>query len=135
MTKGEMLVGCKDQSLLRELIGETTSCGRFARSGFQQCGRCVPCLVRRASFQKWGVPDPTPVYKYANIGKPGHQFRDFDDVRSAAYAVHLVRTRGLEYWIGGALNSAQIDERAKAREVVERGLHEVEDFLVAQGVI
>ena len=134
-TKGEMLAECQNQPLLKQLIGSSTSCGRYARTGFTQCGRCVPCQVRRASFERWGEKDTTPAYKYEDLGKPGSKHRDFDDVRSVAYAVHLVRTRGIDAWIGGALNSAQLGPTASYREVAARGLKELEQFLTTQGVL
>ena len=49
-TKGEMLAGCQDQPFLAKFAAESTSCGRFARNGFVHCGRCLPCLIRRAAF-------------------------------------------------------------------------------------
>lgn len=134
-TKGEMLVGCQNQLLLKSLIGSTTSCGRYARTGFTQCGRCVPCLVRRASFLKWGTADSTPSYKYAELGTLGRRHRDFDDVRSAAYAVHLVRTRGRDAWIGGTLNSAQLGPTGPLEDTAQRGLAEIEALLMAHGVV
>lgn len=134
-TKGEMLAGCQNQSLLEQLVGATTSCGRYARTGFQQCGRCVPCLVRRASFQRWGVADSTPTYKYAAIGSPGPKYRDYDDVRSVAAAIHTVDTLGVEEWVGGALNSAIVGDQTSARRVVREGLAELKQFLQMQGVL
>lgn len=134
-TKGEMLADCLNQPLLKQLIGATTSCGRYARTGFTQCGRCVPCLVRRSSFQRWGQPDSTPAYKYTALGTPGRKYRDFDDVRAVAYAVHTVRTRSLDVWIGGSLNSAQLGPTAPYRAVASNGLKELEQFLTAQGVL
>lgn len=134
-TKGEMLAGCQNQPLLKQLIGSTTSCGRYARTGFRQCGRCVPCLVRRASFLKWGVGDSTPTYKYDALGTSGRRFRDFDDVRSVAMAVHTVDTKGAQEWIGGALNSAIVKDATSAQGVAERGLDELKKFLRVQGVL
>jgi len=58
-------------------------------------------LVRRASFQKWGVADPTPTYKYDALSTPGPRYRDFDDVRAVAFAVETARRRGVDTWIGG----------------------------------
>ncbi|MBO9501205.1 Qat anti-phage system QueC-like protein QatC [Brevundimonas sp. A19_0] len=134
-TKGEMLAGCANQTLLKSLIGGTTSCGRYARTGFTQCGRCVPCLVRRASFLRWGVTDSTPSYKYDNLGLPGRKHMDFDDVRSAAYAVHLADSRGRNAWIGGSLNSAQLGPTTDLEDTALRGLAELETLLKAHGVI
>ncbi len=135
LTKGEMLAACKDQSSLMDYAGKTTSCGRYARHTFQHCGRCVPCLIRRAAFQRWGIPDPTPSYRYKNIGSPGTQFRDFDDVRSVAVAIQTVRTRGLDAWIGGALNRAQLGNIASYRDIIAHGVEELEVFMKAAGVI
>lgn len=135
-TKGEMLAACQDQALLKRLVGESTSCGRYARTGFKQCGRCVPCLVRRASFVRWGQPDSTPKgYKYSALGTPDKHHKHFDDVRSVAHAVYTVRKRGLTGWIGGSLNSAQLGPIAPLEAVAQRGLAELETFLSAQGAL
>lgn len=134
-TKGEMLAECQDQPLLKSLVSNSTSCGRYARSGFRQCGRCVPCLVRRAAFQRWLRSDLTAGYKFSALGTPDKKHRDFDDVRSVAYAIHSVKQRGLDAWIGGALNSAMLGASPDARGVVERGLEELSEFLISQGVL
>lgn len=134
MTKGEMLASCQDQKLLKTLIGQTTSCGRYARTGFTQCGRCVPCLVRRASFVRWGQPDTTPKsYKYSALGTPDKNHKFFDDVRSVAHAAYTLKNRGFKSWAGGSLNSAQLGPTAALQGVAERGLAELETFLTAEG--
>ena len=133
-TKGEMLVGCSDQDTLRRYVGRSTSCGRFARNAFKQCGRCVPCLIRRAAFHKWGE-DPTSVYRYSNDSQSGSKFRDYDDVRSVAVAIETVRKRGLDSWIGGALNSAQLGDTSMYRAVADRGIHELQLFMQSVGVL
>ena len=134
-TKGEMLAECKNQVLLKSLIGSSTSCGRYARSGFKQCGRCVPCLVRRSAFHKWLGHDLTAGYKFSALGTPDKKHRNFDDVRSVAFAVHTVKQRGLDAWVGGALNSAMLGASPDARGVVDRGLKELSEFLTSQGVL
>lgn len=131
-TKGEMLKECMDQGKLKQLASESTSCGRFARSGFRQCGRCVPCLVRRAAFEAWGGGDGTR-YRFDDLGKPGPKYRDFDDVRSMAMAVRTLNSAGLEAWVGGALNSVALADRPDLSAVAERGLREIERFLSVQG--
>jgi hypothetical protein len=136
MTKGEMLTECKNQPLLKQLIGATTSCGRYARTGFRQCGRCVPCLVRRASFVRWGEADSTRGgYKYGRLGTPNRDHRDFDDVRSVAYAIYKAQTRGFKAWAGGNLNSAQLGSTTVYEGVAQRGLDELETFLASQGAL
>lgn len=51
MTKGEMMAACQVPDVLAQVASQATSCGRFVRNGYKHCGRCVPCLVRRASFR------------------------------------------------------------------------------------
>ncbi|MEA2238194.1 MAG: hypothetical protein QOC81_2918 [Thermoanaerobaculia bacterium] len=63
-TKGEMVRNCKDQETLASAIPITMSCarpaaGRFSGSPNRHCGRCVPCIIRRAALLSAGVSDPT----------------------------------------------------------------------------
>lgn len=134
-TKGEMLASCRNQKLLRKLVGWSTSCGRYARSGFKQCGRCVPCLIRRAAFHHWGRRDTTDPYLYSDLSKADRRHKDFDDVRSAAMAYSTMKTRGLAEWLGGAINSTQMNSPKEFREVAQRGLEELGSFLRAQGAV
>lgn len=132
-TKGQMLGDCKNQKLLEKLAGSTTSCGRYARTGFTQCGRCVPCLIRRAAFHRWNGADPTN-YKYKDLSRRGSEYRGFDDVRAAAMAIEYVKRYGVERWTAGALNSAQLGNVSKYMDVAGRGLEEVKAFLDAAKV-
>ena len=101
-TKGEMLIECRDQNLLKEEAPRSTSCGRFQRFAYRHCGRCVPCQVRRAAFLSWREPDTTD-YVYRPLGKDDADHAGFDDVRSAAMAIAEVKTEGLDAWLGAAL--------------------------------
>ena len=67
-TKGEMLRACADQAFLRGHAHTTTSCGRYARNRYRHCGRCFPCLVRRAAFHAWGVRDET-LYVFSELSR------------------------------------------------------------------
>ncbi len=63
-TKGEMLDGCANQNLVRRHAHETISCssvtkGRWKGLRMGHCGYCVPCLIRRAAFQRAFGTDPT----------------------------------------------------------------------------
>jgi len=134
-TKGEMLSGCADPAFLKRHAGETTSCGRYARTAFTQCGRCVPCLIRRAAFHGSRYEDTTPPYRYADIAQPDRRHRDFQDVRSAAMAVERVRSVGVSQWVGGALNAAQLGEDpARYEDVARRGIEELGSFMREAGV-
>lgn len=65
MTKGEMVAGCADATLLRGLVGHSMSCSSPAKARYKglsprHCGYCVACLIRRASLAAGLVTrDPT----------------------------------------------------------------------------
>ncbi|MDR2399479.1 MAG: 7-cyano-7-deazaguanine synthase [Endomicrobium sp.] len=64
-TKGEMVLECKNQKLLKNIVNNTVSCSHWKRQN-QQCGTCVPCIIRRASLFK-GQMKETVDYQYNNI--------------------------------------------------------------------
>lgn len=128
-TKGEMLESCRNQATLRRLAARSTSCGRFGRHGYGQCGRCVPCLIRRASFLKWGHPDET-TYKYSDLKSQ----QGFDDVRSFALACLRAESEGVARWASGAIPPSHLDYSALLH-MVERGLGEVRALLEAGDVL
>jgi len=59
-TKGEMFVKCTNQNLLRSIFQDSVSCGKRGRRQFHfdnpsekhNCGRCMPCIYRRAALNK-----------------------------------------------------------------------------------
>ena len=132
-TKGEMLTECADQAFLRKYAANTTSCGRYARNGFSHCGRCVPCLIRRAAFKRWKKGDKTK-YVYDDLSIRDAAHAEFDDVRAAALAVASVESDGLDAWIGGALTSRLITDGRPYKKMVQRGLDELGQFLKFAGV-
>ena len=133
-TKGEMLRECADQSLLKAEAVRSTSCGRFQRFNYRQCGRCVPCQVRRAAFLAWGgIPDATD-YVYEQIGRHGVDYSGFDDVRSVAVALAAIRDEGVESWLGHALVSPLIGDREELLRMLERGMAELHSLHESYGV-
>lgn len=132
-TKGEMISDCADQNLLAAHACETTSCGRFLIHGHTHCGRCVPCLVRRAAFQSAGMTDTTK-YVFKNLGKDDEDHAGFDDVRSVAMALAEVDADGLERWLGAALSTALLGDVTQLQAMVGRGLEELRALLKSYGV-
>jgi 7-cyano-7-deazaguanine synthase in queuosine biosynthesis len=132
-TKGEMMIDCLDQDLLREEAAASTSCGRFQRFNYHHCGRCVPCQVRRAAFLAWQQPDRTE-YVYEELGKQDADHAAFDDVRSAAMAIAEVESDGLDAWLGSALSVPLVDEKIGLRSLIDRGLREIANLHAAYGV-
>ncbi len=132
-TKGEMLRECKDQKILRAHAAESTSCGRYKQFGYTHCGRCVPCLVRRAAFRKWGKTDKTK-YVYEDLGKDDDDHARFDDVRSLAMAIQEVKSDGIENWIGTSLNTSILGDVSDLEAMIGRGLAELGSLFRAHGV-
>jgi len=132
-TKGEMLRDCADKKLRDALAAKTTSCGRFLQHGYKHCGRCVPCLVRRAAFRAAGMKDTT-TYVYSDLGRDDDAYAGFDDVRSVAMALAEVKTEGVEAWLGTALSTAQLGDVAPLQAMVGRGLDELGALLEFYGV-
>lgn len=59
MTKGEMVEKCSNQDFLKAVFRSSISCGKRGRkqhwdtkTGTEQCGRCMPCIYRRAALNK-----------------------------------------------------------------------------------
>jgi hypothetical protein len=132
-TKGEMLRDCTYQDLLKKYASQTTSCGRFRKFGYTHCGRCVPCLVRRAAFQASGVTDKTK-YKYVDLGCDDSDYAAFDDVRSVAMALAEVQSDGLETWMGSAVSTALLGDVSALEQMVGRGLDELGSLFKFHGV-
>lgn len=121
-TKGEMFAECADQGLLKRLVPQSTSCGRFGTYKLSHCGRCVPCLIRRAAFVRWGITDSTQYY-YPWVTS---DFLDSDDVKAVLFAIHRVNSVGIEAWAGNAINSAQLGSTQEYLDVAKRGIKELE---------
>ncbi len=119
-----MLLSCSDQTLLSGEAAKSTSCGRFQRFNYKQCGRCVPCQVRRAAFKAWGTQDATP-YVYEPLGQDDGDHAKFDDVRSVAMAIAQVAEGGFDTWAAGAFSSPMIADPPALRSMVNRGLAEL----------
>ena len=132
-TKGEMLTDCTDQRLLRAHASEATSCGRFLIHGHTHCGRCVPCLVRRAAFRVAEMADSTK-YVYKDLGKDDDDHAGFDDVRSVAMALAEVDIDGLERWLGTTLSTTLLGDVTPLQAMVGRGLEELRALLKFHGV-
>lgn len=133
-TKGEMLKECADQKLLGAEAARSTSCGRFQRFNYRQCGRCVPCQVRRAAFLAWDATQDSTDYVYKPIGKDDADHSGFDDVRSVAIALAAIKADGIEAWVGHALASPFIADRPALVGMLERGLEELRALHQAYGV-
>lgn len=134
LTKGEMLANCRDQKLLQKLAYTSTSCGRFLHYNYQHCGRCVPCLVRRAAFVRWGKVDATS-YLYEDLGINDENHAGFDDVRAAAMACLKQVEIGTERWVGASFAASGIVDVTNHLDMLGRGLDEIRVLLTHYGVL
>lgn len=135
LTKGEMLRACGDQSTLRAVAGRTVSCGKWKRSRVQ-CGRCVPCLIRRSAFHAARMPDTT---EYGSAGVDLERVMENEELRDDLAAMLLatrnlstrnVRTRVMQ---SGPLPQERI-ARDALFDVATRGMSEVAAYLEHLGL-
>lgn len=132
MTKGEMLVRFDDQTLLHQLAHDTTSCGRFRTYNRTHCGRCLPCMVRKAAMQKWGMNDTT-AYRYSSLANSAKG--NADDPMAVACAVLAIERQGIDNFLGAALTFADDSDRPQYRGVIERGIAELAALLQKDGLL
>jgi 7-cyano-7-deazaguanine synthase in queuosine biosynthesis len=132
-TKGEMIKECKDQGLLAAHVCRTTSCGRFGRFGYKHCGRCIPCLVRRAAFHSADFEDTTK-YNFEKLGRDDKDHAGFDDVRAVAMGLVAIEEEGFERWLGPSLSTALLGDTSALEATVHRGMGELGALLNAYGV-
>ena len=109
---------------------ETVSCGKWKRRN-QQCGRCVPCLIRRASFHAAGVADGTD-YQYPDLAAVMIDEDGRDDLIAVQAA--LTRRGSLERHVmnAGPLPTSASERKAYI-DVAERGMNELRTYLVSEG--
>lgn len=133
LTKGEAMQQCLDIPLMNQLMPKTTSCGKYGRLN-EHCGRCLPCLVRRAAFFKAGIADPTPSYRYKDL-KKGAPRGNANDTQAVAIAYLRYLSDGIDSLSAGSLSFSTASERNKFKRVLESGITELGVFLKSEGVI
>jgi len=129
-TKGEMLTECADQNTIRRLAHQSVSCGKYKRHNYTHCGRCVPCLIRRAAFTKWGQADNTK-YKYEDLSLDDVNHALFDDVRAASMAIAQAKTNGVEQFLDTSMLVYDDNVLKDYTDMCQRGFNELEQLLLA----
>ncbi|MCE4224930.1 hypothetical protein HCU64_14300 [Methylobacterium sp. C25] len=132
-TKGTMVRRYAADETFSELAAQTVSCGKWKRDGVQ-CGRCVPCLIRRASFFAAGLEDATP-YRSEELREVLADMRHRDDLVSVMRAVARSNGADMEAWVlqAGPL-PPDPQERAAYVDVFRHGIDELRGFLRASGL-
>lgn len=130
MTKGEMVKPHANDTGFAAFAAETISCGKWKRRN-QPCGRCVPCLIRRASLHAAGVPDQSP-YQFPQLLTVMDDEDGRDDLIAMLSAIQ--RTTDFSKWtLQAGPISAIGKERQRYFDVAKRGLSEIAHYLAAQG--
>ncbi len=133
-TKGQMMQECADQALLTTWAAHSTSCGRFRTNKRKHCGRCVPCMIRKGAFLAWGPGKDTTQYVHQSLSGSDKSSGP-DDPMAAALAVLMVRTEGLDRFLGATLAFAPPSERLAYRQVLLSGMSELEALLQVDGLL
>ncbi|HHJ4624062.1 MULTISPECIES: Qat anti-phage system QueC-like protein QatC [Klebsiella/Raoultella group] len=145
-TKGEMALQCNDQAFLRQHAGDTMSCSSPQSTRWNpelndqqstHCGRCVPCLIRRASlFTAFGTDDT--IYRIPDLRSRvlDSSRPEGEHVRAFQFALErLARSPGrakFDIHKPGPLSDYP-EHLAEYEGVYLRGMREVEQLL--SGVI
>lgn len=131
LTKGEMVLSCKNQLLLSNVYNHTVSCSHWKRAN-KQCGTCVPCLIRRASLYKGGFVEQN-TYQNADLDVVTLSSDVRDDLLAMSSAISQLESRKIGPWLlnSGPLPAAHFEN---FKSVFTRGLKEVESFLLSEGV-
>lgn len=136
MTKGEMVRSCRNADVLADGVAATMSCSHPDSNRFQaknphlHCGRCIPCLIRRAALRAAGT-DPTP-YHQTDLGAAigGKSEADLRALRIALERYRRRAPRIGDVLAAGPLPGSDEDRHAYV-DVFRRGVAEVEALLKA----
>jgi Queuosine biosynthesis protein QueC len=133
-TKGEMLRECKNQNIVRQIVSSTVSCSKWKRKR-QQCGKCVPCIIRRAALMASDIPELIS-YQHQDLATTMRDLESRDDLFALITAIKKLSSTNTSDWISdsGSL-SYEADIRDQYKQVFVRGIREVEQFLHSEGII
>jgi len=140
-TKGEMILECSNQKLLKELVSKTISCssptkGRWQGLGSQHCGYCLPCVIRRAAIERgFGSGCDTTKYSTKNLNRKTLSTLKAEGqlIRSLQFAINRLGANLNRAKIlinsSGSLSDESFDRQAELANVYLRGMEEVQSFL------
>ncbi|MNK75567.1 7-cyano-7-deazaguanine synthase [compost metagenome] len=139
MTKGEMIRDCHQRGLLASFASKTVSCGKWKRT-HEQCGKCVPCIIRRSSFHAAnvrGLKDGTDYRDPAkDLSKVFDYDTDLDDLMATMIASRRLPDLDIASWIA---KSGPLPDDLAVKEalvdVVKRGMGEVRAYLASERLI
>lgn len=132
-TKGEMVAPYASSPKFDAFVAETVSCGKWKRKN-QQCGRCVPCLIRRASLHAANLPDLTS-YQSPELHAVLDDENGRDDLIAVQSAVIRLESVDIRRWVLQAGPLVADDAARQAYfDVARRGMDELASYVTAAGV-
>ena len=133
LTKGEMILKSSHRTLLDPLVPQTVSCGKYKRRG-QQCGRCLPCIIRRSANHAAGISEPHGSYDTDDLKLLTGNRGLAQDVYAVRCALQTHEPTRIPVWVqkAGPLNGQDPD---LTYAVIGRGLDEIRAFFKFQGVL
>lgn len=131
-TKGQMVADCKNKDLLADIVSSTVSCSHWKRSN-QQCGVCVPCIIRRAALHAGGVNENVE-YAFNALADVLSEVDRRDDLVALRIAVTQKAIRKPGPWIADS-GPIPVAAYKKLQNVFLDGLNEVEALLKSEGVL
>lgn len=128
-----MAAPLQDSKLFQGLASDTISCGKWKRKG-KQCGRCVPCLIRRAALYAGNIDGQTD-YTSDDLSLVLDHENHRGDLVAMMTAIRRLDSRNLESWVlqAGPMPITQQRRRALL-DVHRRGQIEVGQFLSDSGL-
>ena len=131
-TKGQMVSQCLNKQLLSDVVESTVSCSHWKRTD-QQCGICVPCIIRRASLHAGGISRDAD-YTFQSLAKVMNEIDRRDDLIALRIAIAQRSTSKIGTWIAksGPLPVAVFND---FKQVFLDGLNEVENYLMSEGIV
>jgi len=135
-TKGEMLIECLDQSALTQIVSDTVSCGKWKRAHVQ-CGKCVPCIIRRASFHAAGMIDATNYNpKGQDLASVMNDNTARDDLMAMILGARRLSRVDAARWVpqSGPLPTHR-QTRDDLIDVAARGMKEVGAYVASLGLL
>ena len=134
LTKGEMVASLVENRDFRALASSTVSCAKWKRRNIQ-CGRCLPCLVRRAALHAGNVEDDTR-YASTNLHEVISSTEYRDDLIAVLTALRRLDTENLNRWVSRS-GPLPFDAayRSGLLDVFRRGLRELGAFLRDNGIV
>jgi len=139
LTKGEMMLNCENQSLLKKTYKDTLSCSHPDNSRFKgktpgmHCGYCVPCIIRRAS-EKISKNNLTDYVWDIKTNPPEQTSGSGSDLRAFKIALERLKNKKDHTILMNILSTGPLpfknkEELEKYIGIYKRGMKEVEDFI------